>query len=408
MVTYEMIRKAKEIISPHVIRTPLVYSPTFSSMTGADVYLKLETLQKAGSFKVRGAANRILGHRDEIGSRGVITASAGNHAQGVAVAAHIAGVKATIVMPVHASLGKQEASKGYGAEIILQGDNLQESIEIATGLSESTGATFIHPYNDPEIIAGQGTVGVEIMEDLPDAGMIVVPVGGGGLISGIATAVKAKNPGIHIIGVQAAACPSAYTAIREGGPVRVTPGYSVADGILVPRVGDETYPVLKSLLDDVVLVSEDEIIEAMLLLIERKKIIAEGAGAVPLAALLHDHLPVQKGENIVLVLSGGNIDSPLLARVIEKGLLRQGRIMRVSARLPDVPGSLVRLLSLVAGSGGNVLSIRHSANLPGLPLDVVVAEVTIETRGHEHSREISRVLDAAGFIDHGPGQPGRC
>ena len=214
MVTYDDILHAKEVIKSHIIRTPLIYSPTFSVMTGANVYLKLETLQKAGSFKVRGASYRILSHRNEIGEAGVIAASAGNHAQGVAVAARMAGVHATIVMPVHASLSKQAATKSYGAEIILKGENLQESIEVASAISRD-GATFIHPYDDPDIIAGQGTIGLELLEDLQSIDTIIVPIGGGGLISGIAIAVKAKHPEVRIIGVQATACPSAYEAVRN-------------------------------------------------------------------------------------------------------------------------------------------------------------------------------------------------
>jgi threonine dehydratase len=397
MVTSDEILRAKEVITPHIIRTPLIFSPTFSEMSGASVYLKLETLQKAGSFKVRGATYRILNHIHEIGKAGIVAASAGNHAQGVAVAARMAGIPATIVMPVHASLSKQAATKSYGAEIILKGENLQESIQAASALAGS-GAMFVHPYNDPDVIAGQGTIGLEILEDLPSADIIIVPVGGGGLISGIAIAIKAKNPGARIIGVQAEACPSAAGALRDHQLVNVAPRQSVADGIMVTQVGELALPVLETLVDEIVLVSEEEIIDAMLLLIERKKIITEGAGAVPLAALLNNHISFPPGCNVVLVISGGNIDSSLLSRIIERGLLKKGRLMHISVRLPDIPGSLAGLLSLVAKYGGNIAHIQHRKSVPDLPFDNVVVEIDLETRDREHSREIEQKIHESGYL----------
>ncbi len=397
MVTYEDIVHAKEVIAPHIIRTPLIYSPTFSEVTGAGIYLKLETLQKAGSFKVRGATYRILHNINKIGEAGVIAASAGNHAQGVAVAARMSGVHATIVMPVHASLSKQAATKSYGATIILKGENLQESIETASALAMN-GALFIHPYDDPDIIAGQGTIGIEILEDLQSVDTIIVPVGGGGLISGIAIAVKAKNPAVRIIGVQAAACPSAFDAMREAEIVTVVPGHSVADGILVPRVGALALPVLGSLVDEIILVSEEEIIDAMLLLLERKKILAEGAGAAPVAALLNNHISIPKDSNVVLVISGGNVDTPLLAKILNRGLVRKGRIMHTSIRLRDVPGSLAGLLSLIAQCEGNILHIGHWKEDPDLPPGMVIVDIDIETRGPDHVQEIEQKIQEAGFV----------
>jgi len=397
MVTYDDIVHAKEVIGPYIIRTPLIYSPTFSELTGANIYLKLETLQKAGSFKVRGATYRILSNKSGIGEAGVIAASAGNHAQGVAVAARVAGVHATIVMPTHASLSKQAATKSYGAEIILKGENLQESIEVASALSRE-GALFIHPYNDPDIIAGQGTIGLEIQEDLQNVDIIVVPVGGGGLISGIAIATKAQNPAVRIIGVQSEACPSAYNAVRGSEMVTVIPGQSVADGILVPQVGALTLPILESLVDEIILVSDDEVIDAMLLLLERKKILAEGAGAVAVAALLNHHISIPEGSNVVLVISGGNVDTPLLAKIINRGLVRKGRIMRISVRLPDVPGSLARLLLLVAHCEGNIIHIEHRKDDLELPPDMVIVDIDIETRGPEHIEEIGQKIREEGFL----------
>jgi threonine dehydratase len=397
MVTYEDIMRAKEVIAPHIIRTPLIYSPTFSEMTGANIYLKLETLQKAGSFKVRGATYRILRNSSEIGETGVIAASAGNHAQGVAVAARMAGVHATIVMPTHASLSKQAATKSYGAEVVLKGEDLQESIEVATALAAS-GALFIHPYNDPDIIAGQGTIGLEMQEDLENIDTVIVPVGGGGLISGIAIAMKAKRPSVRIIGVQAAACPSAFDAVNKAEIVTVTPGQSVADGILVPKVGAQTLPVIESLVDEIVLVSEGEIIDAMLLLLERKKILAEGAGAVPVAALLNNKMSIPEGSNVVLVISGGNVDTPLLAKIIHHGLLRKGRIMHTSVRLRDVPGSLAGFLELIARCEGNILHIGHGIEDPGLPPGTITVYVEIETRGRDHAMEIEQKIRDGGYL----------
>jgi threonine dehydratase len=397
MVTYDDIVHAKEVIAPHIIRTPLIYSPTFSEVTGANIFLKLETLQKAGSFKVRGATYRILHNKGEISKAGVIAASAGNHAQGVAVAARMAGVHATIVMPTHASLSKQAATKNYGAEIILKGENLQESIEVASALARG-GALFIHPFNDPDIIAGQGTIGLEILEDLKSADTIIVPVGGGGLISGIAIAVKARNPGVRIIGVQSSACPAAYDSVRGSKMVTLVPGQSVADGILVPQVGELTLPILESLVDEIVLVPDEEVIEAMLLLLERKKILAEGAGAVAVAALLNNHISIQKGSNIVLVISGGNVDTPLLAKIISRGLVRTGRIMHCSVRLKDVPGSLAGLLSRIAQFEGNIIHIEHRKDDPDLPANMVIVDIDIETRGPEHVQEIKQKLQAAGYL----------
>ncbi|HPH35478.1 MAG TPA: pyridoxal-phosphate dependent enzyme, partial [Methanoregulaceae archaeon] len=259
MVSIASIREAAALLSGKIIRTPLVYSPTFSERTGAGVYLKLETMQKAGSFKVRGAANRILSQRDSIGPGGVIAASAGNHAQGVAVAAGIAGIPATIVMPVWVSPGKQEAAAGYGARVLLKGNSLEESLACAKDLAETSSMTFIHPFDDAAIIAGQGTIGLEILEDLPDVETVVVPVGGGGLIAGIATAVKSELPDARVIGVQVSACPSAVAARKAGGPVTVASHPTIADGIRVTRTGEVTWPAIRDLVDEVVVVDDDQV-----------------------------------------------------------------------------------------------------------------------------------------------------
>jgi threonine dehydratase len=325
VVSLASIRKARHRIGPHIITTPLVFSPTFSGMTGAQVFLKLETLQKAGSFKIRGATNKILCHLEAARKQGVVAASAGNHAQGVAVAAHRAGVTATIVMPVWASRAKQEATRDYGAKIVLAGQTLEESVDHARALAKK-GMLFIHPYDDDDVIAGQGTIGLEILNEMPEPDMIIVPVGGGGLIAGIATAVKARRPACRIIGVQAAGCPSVYEALRAKKPVCVLPKQTLADGIRVAQAGTETLPIIRDLVDRIVLSDEDAIAEAMLQLIERKKVVAEGAGAAPLAALLGGAVPVEQDSTVILVISGGNIDSPLLEQTIHHALmLRSGK-----------------------------------------------------------------------------------
>jgi len=399
MVTLADIEAAERRIQDYVIRTPLVYSPMLSARTGARIYFKLEALQRAGSFKVRGATNKVLMHIDEIRGVGVVAASAGNHAQGVAVAAHSTGIPATIVMPEWASIAKQEAARAYGADVILYGKTLEESIARAQDFSRD-GRLFIHPFDDEEVIAGQGTIALEILADLPDTDTIVVPVGGGGLIAGIATAAKTKKPGISIIGVQARACPSAVEALHEGGPVRIEAKKTIADGIRVAETGTRAYPVIRDKVDRIVTVPEDEIADAMLLLLERKHVIAEGAGAVPLAALVNGAFDFSPGSTIVLVISGGNVDSALLFRIIRESMVRQGRIWRFSVLLDDQPGALARLLFVIGKNGGNILHIDHEEGAQGVPVQEVRVDLELETRGQVHQREIRQALDESGYRIH--------
>jgi threonine dehydratase len=396
MVSLADIKEAEIRISPHIIHTPIVYSPTISEMTGANVYLKLETLQKAGSFKVRGATNKILSHINAIREQGVIAASAGNHAQGVAVAAHSAGVPATIVMPEWSSLSKQDATRGYGAQVIIHGQTLEESIRRAQMIA-SQGRLFIHPYDDDAVIAGQGTIALEILSELPETDMIIIPVGGGGLIAGIATAAKAKKPEIKIIGAQAEACPSAGEAIRHGSPYRIPEGITIADGIRVAETGKITLPALQHFVDYLALASEEEIADAMLLLLERKHIVAEGAGAVPLATLLNGSISVQSGSTVVLVISGGNIESAQLFRVIRQSLARQGRIMRFSVMLEDRPGTLLRLLAVISKERGNILHIHHLQGERNIPVQMVRVSIELETRGWEHIEVFKKSLWDRGY-----------
>ena len=396
MVSLADIRAAEQRIAGHIIHTPLVFSPFISARTGARVYLKLETLQKAGSFKVRGATNKILVNIAAVREHGVVAASAGNHAQGVAVAAHTAGVGATIVMPSWASIAKQEATRGYGAEVLLYGSSLEESIVRAGELAEE-GRLFIHPYDDDEVIAGQGTTGTEILDDLPETDWIVVPVGGGGLIAGIAIAAKAIKPGIRIIGVQAAACPSVPEALAAGNPVRVTAQPTIADGIRVAESGARTFPVLRDVVDEIVLVTEDEIADAILLLLERKHVVAEGAGAAPLAALLNGSITIPPGSTVVLVISGGNVDSAQLFRIIRQAMARQGRILRFSVLLDDRPGALAGLLAVIAMQGGNIVHIDHTQGEGDVPVMMARVEIEMETRGKEHAGSILSAIGNAGY-----------
>jgi len=396
MVSLADIKAAEIRISPHIIHTPLVYSPTISEITGANIYLKLETLQKAGSFKVRGATNKILSHINTIREQGVIAASAGNHAQGVAVAAHSAGIPATIVMPEWSSLSKQEATRGYGARVIIHGQTLEESIGRAQEIA-SQGQIFIHPYDDEEVIAGQGTIALEILSDLPETDMIIIPVGGGGLIAGIATAAKAKKPEIKIIGAQTEVCPSAVEAVHHGSPTRVSAGKTIADGIRVAETGKSTLPAIQHYVDHLALVSEEEIADAMLLLLERKHIVAEGAGAVPLAAIMNGSIDVQAGSTVVLVISGGNIESSQLFRVIRRSLARQGRIMRFSVMLEDQPGTLARLLGVIAKERGNILHIHHMQGERDIPVQMARVSMELETRGWEHIGAFKKSLADNGY-----------
>ena len=395
VVALNDIRQAARLLQGRILRTPLVYSPTFSRLFGAEVYLKLENLQKTGSFKIRGASYKILRQRDVIGPQGVVAASAGNHAQGVALAARNAGVPAFIVMPEWASLTKQEATRSYGGTILLHGKTLGESLEKARELM-TQGYTFIHPYDDPDIITGQGTIGLEIVEDCPDVHAVLVPIGGGGLMAGIASAVKALRPETELIGVQAAVCPSALQALQEGRVVRVEGAQSIADGITVKELGRLTFEILSRTVSRIVLVDEEHIAEAVLLLLERKKVLAEGAGAVPLGALLMGETQWPAGAKIVLVVSGGNVDSPLLGRILTKGLVKGGRVTRLTVELPDVPGSLAGLLAIVASHGANVLHISHNRHVPHLPIHVTLVTLEVETRGFAHADDILSALKASG------------
>jgi threonine dehydratase len=397
MITIEAIEEAANSIRDHIFHTQLVYSPSFSRMFGGEIYLKLENLQRTGAFKIRGAAYKLNKRMSEIGPKGVVAASAGNHAQGVALAAREAGIGSTIVMPAWASLSKQEATRGYGGKVVLAGDSIGESLAHAKKLAEE-GMTFIHPFDDPDIIAGQGTIALEILEELPDADMILVPIGGGGLISGISCAAKSLRPKIRIVGVEPAVCPSARQSWIQGSPVSVEADVSIADGVSVKKIGGLNYGMIAEYVDDIALAEEEHIASAILMLLERKKVLAEGAGALPLAVLLNRSVAVPPGKKAVLVISGGNVDSPLLGRIISKGLIKNGRTMRFRVWLSDKPGSLSRLLERIAALEANVLHIYHDRNIADLPITVSCVELELETRSQAHIDLIYDDLKKAGYV----------
>jgi threonine dehydratase len=398
MIPLIKFQEAGEVIKGNIFKTPLVYSPTLSQTFGAEIYLKLENLQKTGSFKIRGATYKILSKGGGAFSRGVVAASAGNHAQGVALAATQAGIPSTIVMPEWVSISKQEATRNYGGRVVIDGQSLEKSLEAALKLSRDESLYFIHPYDDPDIIIGQGTVALEIFEELDDIDLIIVPIGGGGLISGIGSVTRSISPKAKVIGVQSAACASAYQSVREGRIVQVPSRASIAEGISVKQIGDLNFEIIQKAVDDIVLVEEQYIASAILMLLERKKVLAEGAGAVSLAALMNGSIVVKEKSKVVLVISGGNVDSPLLGRIISQGLIKNGRIMHFLVKLDDTPGSLARLLNLVAELQANVLDIHHERYIRDTPLYVTHVELELETRGHPHVEAIKKALLEQGYL----------
>jgi len=396
MITLKEIQDAAERISGFVHKTPLVYSNSFSEMTGAEVYIKAENLQKTGSFKVRGAFYKL----SSLEHGRVITASMGNHAQGVAYAASKLRMRAKIVMPLPAPIVKQEATKGYGAEVELHGTTFQEALAHALGQKDYT---FVHSFDDERIIAGQGTIGLEVMQELSDADVVLVPVGGGGLISGIAVAIKSVSRRTQVIGVQTSSALSAYASFRSGRVEEYVPSSTLADGIAVGKVGNLTLEVMRNYVDEMVTIHEDSIAMAILLFMERKKMVVEGAGAVPLAALVENHGRF-KGQKVVLIVSGGNIDFTLIDRIIHKGLVRSGRIGVFDVIVDDIPGRLHILTGIIAERHGNILAIEHDRLSSDLSVGQTRVVFTVETRGSDHLREIAEAIRVQGFLAKEAGQ----
>lgn len=392
----ELINEAASRLKGIITRTPVIHSSTLSKLFGFEVWLKTENLQKTGSFKVRGAFNRIaaLSHSEK--AKGVVAASSGNHAQGVAWASCLLGVRSLVIMPESTPIVKFVATKGYGAEVLFHGTNFYEAYRFAIGYADERGLSFIPPYEDDLVIAGQGTIGLEILEDLPDVDTVVVPIGGGGLISGIGAAVKQTRPSVTLIGAEAAASNSCMESIKMGRPVEVTERPTIADGIAVKRVGDRTFSLIMRYVDRVVDAGEDSIAGAILQLLERKKLMVEGAGAVAVAAAMEGKIPAST-KKAVFVLSGGNIDVTMLDRVIKLGLLREGRILRMATVIRDIPGSLAALTALIAGLKANILQVNHQREAVDVPVDSIRLEIILEVEGREHCEKIVSALKERGY-----------
>lgn len=396
MISFVDVEEARDRIKDQIYLSPLPYSETLSRMTGKRVYCKLENLQMTGSFKERGALNRLLTLSAEEARRGVIAASAGNHGMALAFHSQRLNIAATIVMPVFAPLIKVSRVRQYGARGLLHGDDYDTALGEAQRLSNDQGLTFISAFNDPWIVAGQGTIGLELHEQNPDLDAVIVPVGGGGLIAGIALVLKTLNPKIRIIGVQSEALPSMRAALAKGEPTSLPPALTIADGIAVRRVGETPFALVKQFVDEIVTVNEGEIANAVLLLLEIEKTVAEGAAAVPLAALVNKKVSLS-GKNIALIVSGGNIDVNLIARIIEKGLIQDGRLSRFSVVVVDRPGNLARLTRCIADMGANILHVNQSRGFGHMAIGETEVELTLETTGAEHIQRLCDELDKNGF-----------
>jgi threonine dehydratase len=395
-VSLASIETARERIGDAIHLSPCQLSHHLSERIGMPIFLKLENLQRTGSFKERGALNKLLTLTPEERKRGVIAASAGNHAQGVAFHATKLGIRSQIVMPQATPLVKVVSTRGFGAEVILHGANYDEACEEALARCLQQGLTFIHPFDDADVIAGQGTIGLELLEQVPDLEAVVVPIGGGGLISGIACALKERNPKIRVIGVEPEKLPSMLRAREAGTPITLSPQATIADGIAVRRAGDHTLPLVSRYVDEIVTVDDEEIASAILMLLEQEKTLAEGAGAAALASLLQEKTSLRHQRTAVLVC-GGNIDVSLLAKIIERGLVKDGRQLRIRVYLLDRPGALLHLTQILADQRANIVETIHNRSYYGVSLAETVIDVTLETRGATHITAISHALGEAGF-----------
>ncbi|MBL7256867.1 threonine ammonia-lyase [Paractinoplanes lichenicola] len=391
------IRSARELLTDVVKTTPLISSRPLTEITGTDVWLKCENQQRAGSYKVRGAYTRIARLSAAERARGVVAASAGNHAQGVALAAGLLGARSTVFMPEGAPLPKVTATRGYGASIEYAGTSVDDSLVAARLFAEQTGAVMIHPFDHPDVIAGQGTVALEILEQCPEATTIVTAVGGGGLISGVAVAAKALRPDIRVVGVQAESIAAYPPSLAAGAPVKLERGVTIADGIAVLRPGDLPFAHVSKLVDEVVTVSDEDLSAALLVLLERHKMVVEPAGGAAVAALLTGAYAPPTDGPVVAILSGGNIDPMLLLRVIEHGLASAGRFLRLAVRCTDRPGELARLLGEIAEQRANVVDVAHSRQSPRLSFGEAEVALSVETRGPDHSAALISTLRDSGY-----------
>ncbi|MBE6536181.1 MAG: threonine ammonia-lyase [Ruminococcaceae bacterium] len=394
MLTLDKVYHAAFTLKDVIRETAIIPSPKLSKTN--NVFLKTENLQLTGSFKVRGAGYMISQLSDEEKARGVIACSAGNHAQGVALASAKYGIKSIICLPDGAPISKVEATKGYGAEVVMVKGVYDDAYKHALELRDKMGYTFVHPFDDEDVIAGQGTIGLEILNEIKDLDAVVVPIGGGGLISGIAYVIKHLAPHVKVYGVQAAGAPSMYNSVKDGKIERLNSVSTIADGIAVKEPGENTFKLVSEYVDEIVTVTEGEISSAILALIEQHKMIAEGAGAVSVAAVMFDKLPI-KNKNVVCVVSGGNIDVTILSRVIERGLLTSGRTCNLCIELMDKPGQLQQVSSIIASLGGNVISVHHERASEKMDINGCYLRIVLETRNYEHIDSITEALTAAGF-----------
>ncbi len=394
MFSLDKVYQASFILKKVLHPTELVAAPKL--VPGCELYLKPENLQVTGSFKVRGAYYKMSQLSQEEKNAGVIACSAGNHAQGVALAAKANGIQATICIPAGAPISKVEATKSYGAEVVLVKGVYDDAYARAVEIQKETGKTFIHPYDDEDVIAGQGTIGLEIMTDLADVDAVVVPIGGGGLVSGVAFAVKSLNPRVKVYGVQAAGAPSMYNSMREHEQLTLDSVSTFADGIAVKHPGDLTYQLCEKYVDEVVTVTDDEIATAILALIEQQKMVSEGAGAVAVAACMFGKIET-KGKKVVCVVSGGNIDVNILSRVISRGLLMEGRLLDVTIALADKPGELTHVSDIIASTGANIISVRHTRSDIDMDINSCFLSLQMETRNKAHADEVKQLLAQSGY-----------
>lgn len=393
-VTIDDILAARKSLEKLLKPTPLIFNEWLSERLKCEVHLKLETIQPIGSFKLRGATHKIASLSADEKKAGVIAASAGNHAQGVAWGAKKHGVKSLIVMPRNATLIKVQNTKALGAEILQEGDTYDEAYQAASRIAKETGRTFVHAYQDPYVIAGQGTVGLEILEQLPDADAVIASIGGGGLMGGIGIVMKAQKPSVVVVGAQSSGAPSMVESAKQGRAIKLDGVHTFADGIAVRAATEPMFHLLKENVDRFVEVGEEDIAGSVLELIEKAKVVSEGAGAVPLAALTQ-HAKDFKGKKVVLVVSGGNIDVNLLGRILERGLTKAGRRLRMNVLIPDTPGSLAKISSIIGEQGGSIIQAFHDRGDPFTKIDETEVVLTVETKGHDHSNRILEAVRAA-------------
>lgn len=394
MMTLTEFRQARDLLSGILSDTSLIYSPYFSKVTGGEIYIKPENMQVTGAYKVRGACYKVSTLTDEEKARGLVTASAGNHAQGVAFAAQRAGIEATIVMPTTTPLVKVNNTKDYGANVVMEGSCFDESAAIAARLSEERGLTYVHPFNDLTVATGQGTIAYEVFKDLPDVDIILVPIGGGGLAAGVSTLTKLLNPNVQVIGVEPVGAASMKAALEAGHPVALDRVSTIADGVAVKTVGDQVFPYVQQNVDEIITIEDDELVDTFLDMMEKHKMVVENSGLLTVAALNHIDC---KGKCVVPILSGGNMDVITMSCLVQHGLIHRGRVFTFSVLLPDQPGELLRVAQIVSQQQGNIIKLDHNQFVSINRQAEVELQVTLEAFGHSHKNSIVNALESAGY-----------